>query len=182
MKLKYLLLAAISGAVITVDQAVKMYIHTHFTLHESVEVIKNFFNLTYVRNEGAAFGFLAASHPVFRELFFLSMPPIALLIILAILRGVNERDRWTICSLSLVFGGAIGNYIDRLRFRYVIDFLDFYVVLDPNSVPPHKYVWPAFNVADMAIVCGVGILIFLEFTRKRRPQEEGVSTEQEASA
>lgn len=178
MKLKYLLLAAISGAIITADQAVKMYVHTHFALHESIEVIKNFFSLTYVRNEGAAFGFLATSHPVFRELFFLSMPPIALLIILVILRGVQESDRWTIVSLSMVFGGAIGNYIDRLRFRYVIDFLDFYIVLDPNSIPPKKYVWPAFNIADMAIVCGVGILIFLEFTRNRRPQENEPAKEQ----
>ena len=177
MKLKYLLLAAISGAIITVDQAVKMYIHTHFALHESVEVIKNFFNLTYVRNEGAAFGFLAESHPMFRELFFLSMPPIALLIILAILRNVAERDRWTIVSLSMVFGGAIGNYIDRLRFRFVVDFLDFYVTLDANSVPPKRYVWPAFNVADMAIVIGVSILIFLEFTKTRQSEFESDSDE-----
>lgn len=163
MKIKYLLLAAISGAIITADQAVKMYVHTHFHLHESVEVIKGFFNLTYVRNEGAAFGFLADSHPVFREIFFLSMPPIALLIILAILRGVSEKDRLTICSLSLVFGGAIGNYIDRLRFRYVIDFLDFHI--------QEKYTWPAFNIADMAIVGGVAVLLFLEFTRGKNRTE-----------
>jgi signal peptidase II len=176
MKLKYLLLAAISGAIITIDQASKMYVHTHFSLHESVEILKNFFNITYVRNEGAAFGFLAESHPMFREMFFLSMPPIALLIILAILRNVAERDRWTIVSLSMVFGGAIGNYIDRLRFRFVVDFLDFYVMLDPNALPPKRYVWPAFNIADMAIVVGVGILIFLEFTKDRVTDE--VPTEQ----
>ena len=160
MKLKYMILAAISGSIITVDQLVKMYIHTHFNLHESVEVIPNLFNLTYVRNPGAAFGFLAESHPVFRELFFLSMPPVALLIILAIMRGVQEIDRWTIVSLSMVFGGAIGNYIDRLRFRFVIDFLDFHI--------DRRYVWPAFNVADMAIVGGVAILLFLEFTKQKR--------------
>ena len=164
MKLKYLLLAAISGAIITADQAVKMYVHTHFTLHESIEVIQGFFNLTYVQNRGAAFGFLADSHPGFRELFFLSMPPVALLIILAIMRGVVESDRWTIVSLSMVFGGAIGNYIDRLRFKYVIDFLDFHI--------QKKYVWPAFNIADMAIVGGVGILLFLEFTKHKRAKDE----------
>ena len=164
MKIKYLLLAAISGAIITADQAVKMYVHTHFALHESIEVIQGFFNITYVRNMGAAFGFLAESHPMFRELFFLSMPPIALLIILAIMRGVPEADRWTIASLSMVFGGAIGNYIDRLRFRFVIDFLDFHI--------QKKYVWPAFNIADMAIVGGVSILLFLEFTKHKR--DEGI--------
>lgn len=172
MRIKYLLLAAISGAIITADQAVKMYVHTHFDLHESIEVIPNFFNLTYVRNEGAAFGFLSTSHPIFKEIFFLSMPPIALLIILAILRNVLESDRWTISSLSLVFGGAIGNYIDRLRFRYVIDFLDFHI--------DRKYVWPAFNIADMAIVCGVAVLLFLEFTRNKDAQSTQVNPTEEA--
>jgi signal peptidase II len=164
MRIKYLLLLAISGAIITADQAVKMYIHTHFTLHEAITVIPNYFNVTYVRNQGAAFGFLADSHPWFRELFFLSMPPVALIIILAIMRSVQESDRWTIISLSMVFGGAIGNYIDRLRFRYVIDFLDFHI--------SEVYHWPSFNVADMAIVCGVGILLFLEFTKQKSRQED----------
>lgn len=173
MKIKYLILLCIAGAIITADQAVKLYIHTHFGIHESTEVIKNFFSLTYVQNPGAAFGFLAESAPIFREIFFLSMPPIALLIILAIMRGVSERDRWTIVSLSMVFGGAIGNYIDRLRFRYVIDFLDFYLVKDGRRV----WTYPAFNIADMAIVCGVAILLFLEFTKHRRsaPEAEGSS-------
>lgn len=159
MRIKYLLLAAISGAIIAADQAVKMYVHTHFMLHETVDVISGLFNITYVRNTGAAFGFLADSAPWFREVFFLSMPPVALLIILMIMRGVLDSDRWTIVSLSMVFGGAIGNFIDRIRFRYVIDFLDFHI----NK----RYVWPAFNIADMAIVGGVGILLFLEFTKQR---------------
>jgi signal peptidase II len=159
MKIKYQLLAAIAGAIITADQAVKMFVHTHFRLHESITVLSGFFNLTYVQNRGAAFGMLAESHPVFRDIFFLSMPPVAMLIILAILRGVPEKDRWMVASLSMVFGGAIGNYIDRLRFGYVVDFLDFHI--------QDKYVWPAFNIADMAIVGGVAILLFLEFTKVR---------------
>lgn len=167
MKLKYLILAAITGTIITVDQATKMYVHTHFHLHESIEVISGFFNLTYVRNQGAAFGFLANSHETFRELFFLSMPPVALLIILAILRTVADSDRWTIVSLSLVFGGAIGNYIDRVRFRYVIDFLDFHL--------QKKYTWPAFNIADSAIVVGVAVLLYLELTRPKTAPQSGES-------
>jgi signal peptidase II len=163
MNIKFLLLAAISGALVTADQATKIYVHTHFLLHESIEVIPGFFNLTYVQNPGAAFGFLADSNPAFREIFFLSMPPIALLIILAILRTVHESDRWTIVSLSMVFGGAIGNYIDRIRFRYVIDFLDFHI--------QRKFVWPAFNIADMAIVGGVAILLYLEFTKGKNSPE-----------
>ena len=142
-----------------IDQLTKIYIHTHYQLGESTVVFSGFFNITYVRNFGAAFGFLAQSHPAFREIFFLSMPPIALLVILLILRGVRDNDWWQIVALSAVFGGAIGNYIDRLRFRYVIDFLDFHYL--------DQYTWPAFNVADSAIVGGVSLLLFLMLTEKQ---------------
>lgn len=166
MKKKYLWLAAIAGFLVALDQVVKLYIHTHYHLGESTVVIPNFFNLTYVRNFGAAFGFLAESHPSFRELFFLSMPPIALVIILGILRGVKDTDTKQIIALSSIFGGAIGNYIDRLRFRYVIDFLDFHLY--------GKWSWPAFNIADMAIVGGVGLLLGLMFIEnKKEKQKQG---------
>jgi len=163
MKKKYLWLLAISGVLIALDQLTKVYVHTHFHLGESVVVIPNFFNFTYVRNFGAAFGFLAESHPSFRELFFLSMPPIALVIILGILRGVKDDDTKQIIALSSIFGGAIGNYIDRLRFRYVIDFLDFHFI--------NKWSWPAFNIADMAIVGGVCLLLLLMFIEKKKEDE-----------
>lgn len=160
MKKKYLWLLAIAGVLIALDQLTKVYVHTHFHLGESVVVMPNFFNFTYVRNFGAAFGFLAESHPSFREIFFLSMPPIALVIILGILRGVPDSDTKQIIALSSIFGGAIGNYIDRLRFRYVIDFLDFHLY--------NRWSWPAFNIADMAIVGGVGLLLMLMFIEKRK--------------
>jgi signal peptidase II len=90
------------------------------------------------------------------------------------LRTVGETDRWTISSLSLVFGGAIGNYIDRLRFRYVIDFLDFHL--------QKTYTWPAFNVADSAIVCGVAVLLFLELTRTKKSAATSADAPREASS
>ncbi|WP_413575938.1 signal peptidase II [Bdellovibrio sp. HCB290] len=163
MKKKYIWLLAISGFLIALDQVIKLYVHTHFHLGESVVVIPDFFNLTYVRNFGAAFGFLAESHPSFRELFFLTMPPIALIIILGILRGVKDDDTKQIIALSSIFGGAIGNYIDRVRFRYVIDFLDFHIY--------GKWSWPAFNVADMAIVGGVCLLLLLMFLENSKKKE-----------
>ncbi|HEY8269306.1 MAG TPA: signal peptidase II [Pseudobdellovibrionaceae bacterium] len=167
MKKKYLYLAVITGLLVAADQLVKMYIHTQFHLGESVVVIPNFFNLTYVRNFGAAFGFLAEAHPTFREIFFLAMPPIALIIILTIMRGVRDDDTKQIIALSAIFGGAIGNYVDRLRFRYVIDFLDFHL--------NNKYSWPAFNIADSAIVCGVCLLLLMMvFEAKQKKPEEAV--------
>lgn len=164
MKKKYLYLSVITGLLVASDQLVKMYIHTQFHLGESIVVVPNFFNLTYVRNFGAAFGFLAESHPTFREIFFLAMPPIALLIILTIMRGVKDDDTKQIVALSAIFGGAIGNYVDRLRFRYVIDFLDFHL--------NNKYSWPAFNIADSAIVGGVGLLLLMMVYESRQKKIE----------
>lgn len=154
---KYLILLTVAGAIIAMDQLTKMYVHTHFQLGEQVVVIQDYFNLGYVRNTGAAFGILRGAHENFRSLFFLSMPPIALIIILFILRGVRSNDSIQILALSLIFGGAIGNYIDRIRFGYVIDFLEFHW--------QNKYTWPNFNVADSAIVIGVGILGVLMIRR-----------------
>jgi signal peptidase II len=150
---KYLLFTALAGFIIAVDQWTKLAIYTQFMLHESITVLENYFNVTYVRNYGAAFGFLAESHPEFRKYFFLAIPPLAMILVVGILRGVPKTDRLQIIALSLIFGGALGNYIDRLRFGFVVDFLDFHF--------QNKYSWPAFNVADMAIVTGICILAFL---------------------
>lgn len=160
MKKKYLILLGLSFLIIALDQITKMYIHNNFKIGESITIINNFFNFTYVKNYGAAFGFLNDSHPVFREIFFLSMPPFAILIILYILKTVPNHDTWQILALSSIFGGAIGNYIDRLRFRYVIDFLDFHY--------KNQWSYPAFNVADSAIVGGVGVLLWLMVLETKR--------------
>jgi signal peptidase II len=156
---KYLVLTAIAGFIIVLDQLVKLYVHTDFALGESHPVLPGLFHITYVRNTGAAFGIFRDYPDIFRQLFFLSMPPIAAVIILFMLRSVENSDRWQVFALSLIFGGAIGNYIDRLRFGYVIDFLDFH----------YKEVWayPAFNIADSAIVVGVGLLLLIMTLRDR---------------
>ncbi len=160
MNKKYYTLIIVAALIVCLDQLIKVYIHTQFQLGETVSVISGFFNITYVRNPGAAFGFLAQSHPEFRDMFFLIMPPIALLIILFILRGVEAADKVQIYALSFIFGGAVGNYIDRLLYRYVIDYLDFHL--------QNKYSWPAFNLADSMIVIGVGLLMFLMVLESRR--------------
>ncbi|MFZ3230857.1 MAG: signal peptidase II [Pseudobdellovibrio sp.] len=159
MSRKYLLLLCFAGFIIAIDQLTKIYIHTQFQLHESKAIIENLFNITYVRNFGAAFGFLAQTPSAFREIFFLMMPPLACIIIIYILRAVDNKDSKQILALSSIFGGALGNYIDRLQFQYVIDFLDFHYY--------GKYSWPAFNIADMAIVCGVIALMTLMLTEKK---------------
>lgn len=153
------MLATISGAIVALDQFIKIYVHSNFSLGESIPVIPDFFSITYVRNPGAAFGFLREAQETFRTLFFLIMPPIAMIIIFGILRGVPSSDKIQVVALCSIFGGAIGNYIDRLRFGFVIDFLDFHY--------KHQWSYPAFNIADMAIVCGVAVLIGLMIKDER---------------
>lgn len=142
---------SLAGLVIALDQISKLYIEHHFQLHESINLVPNFFNLTYIRNQGAAFGLLSRAPESFRIPFFIIIPLIALTIIVLIFKKTKSTQLFMICSLSLILGGAIGNFIDRIRFNYVIDFLDIHWF--------YKYHWPAFNVADSSIVVGVIILI-----------------------
>ena len=131
------------------DQWTKLLVLNHFDYGESLAVIREFFNLTYVRNTGAAFGFLAGSDPTFRVPFFLVVPIIAMVVLGFLYRDLPKDARWRAMALGLVSGGALGNLIDRVRLGYVVDFLDFHY----KSV----YYFPAFNVADTAICVGVGI-------------------------
>lgn len=151
VKSKYIIVLSLAGLVIALDQITKLYIDHHFYLHESVSIIPNFFHLTYIRNTGAAFGLLARAPESFRIPFFILIPLIALTVIVLIFKKTKDTELFMVTALSLIMGGAIGNFIDRLRFNYVIDFLDFHWL--------NIYHWPAFNVADSSIVIGVVILI-----------------------
>ncbi|MBU6374725.1 MAG: signal peptidase II [Bdellovibrionales bacterium] len=157
MKRKHWILAFVPPALIFIDQWTKIIILNKFMLGESIPVISSFFNITYVRNTGAAFGFLATAHPSFRVPFFLVIPVIALVVIGYLFRKLPERDVKTALALSLVMGGAIGNLIDRVRLGYVVDFLDFHWKLQAH--------FPAFNVADSAICVGVALMM-LDFSKK----------------
>lgn len=159
IKLKYLVLLAVTGTIISLDQLTKNLILQRFHLSESYSVVPNFFSLTYVRNPGAAFGMLARWDASLRVPFFIIVPLLALAVIFFIFRKVEERDFKLSTALSLVIGGAVGNLIDRVAYNYVVDFLDFHWYHDAH--------FPAFNVADMAICVGVGLLI-LDIIQKER--------------
>jgi signal peptidase II len=154
-KKKYLMLLVVCVAVIFIDQWTKYAVHKNFHWGESRAIVQNFFALTYVRNTGAAFGFLNRAPAAFREPFFIIVPLVAMAVILMIFIRLREEQNLMAMALSLVLSGAIGNLIDRLRFGFVIDFLDFHW--------KEVYHWPAFNVADSCIVVGVGILFILSW-------------------
>lgn len=154
---KYISFCIIAACVILLDQMTKYLVLNQMDLHQSIGIISGFFNLTHVHNPGGAFGFLASSGSVLRPLVFFGAAIVALGLILYFHYKTPESYRFLGAGLALVFGGAIGNLIDRFRMGVVVDFLDFYI---------GKYHWPAFNVADSAITIGVGIFIYYIVTNK----------------
>ncbi len=155
---------AMAALVLLLDQLTKAWIISTLRIHESFAVIGGFFNITHVRNPGAAFGFLAGASPAFRYVFFLAVTVAAIALILRYLRTTRIEDLSLVFSLALILAGAVGNLIDRVRFGEVVDFLDVYV---------GAHHWPAFNVADASITTGAAILMaILLRKRKERPEEK----------
>lgn len=151
IKMKYKVLFGLALSVIILDQITKALVLEHFSLGMSIPIITNFFDLTYVQNRGAAFGFLADANPAFRTPFFIIVPLIALVSIGMVFKKLPEHDLKMSSALSLVIAGAFGNLVDRLYLGFVVDFLDFHW----NRL----YHFPAFNVADSAICIGVGLMM-----------------------
>ena len=164
-KLKILLVLV--PVIVAFDQWTKAIVLKNFVWGESIDVIKGFFSFTYVRNTGAAFGIFAKSDPSFREPFFLVVPVLALVMIGVIFRKIPATHSLMAVALSLVMGGAVGNLIDRIRFGYVVDFLDFHWKF--------QYHFPAFNVADSAICVGVGLMLLDLFLNGEKQGEQGVA-------
>ncbi len=147
MKNKYLWVGSIAGVVLFLDQVTKFIVMRRIGMFEVITVIPGFFNLTYVRNRGAAFGMLAGVPGIWRSAFFIVVTIIAVAAIVLLIRKTSER--LLVAAFSLIAGGALGNLIDRVRWGEVVDFIDWYV---------RSYHWPTFNIADSAISVGVGLL------------------------
>lgn len=140
----------IAGLVVVLDQVTKYLVMTHIPLYHSIPVIPGFFNLTHIYNPGGAFGFMATGSTGMRNLLFIGVSTLAIGLIVYFYRNTPRSHRYLASALAMIFGGAVGNLIDRLRFGAVIDFLDVYV---------GAHHWPAFNVADSAITIGITIFI-----------------------
>jgi signal peptidase II len=159
MKKSYWIFSLVAVAVVILDQVTKYIVNTSMLLHDSMPIINGLFNFTYVKNPGAAFGFLAGAPPFFRSVFFIGVTVAAIMLILYYIRKTKTEEPLLTASFSLIMGGAVGNLIDRVRFGEVIDFLDLYI-------GPHH--WPAFNIADSAISVGAILLIYDMIHRKDR--------------
>ncbi|MBR7149068.1 MAG: signal peptidase II [Firmicutes bacterium] len=132
-------------ALIGLDWLTKYWIQTSMALNDTIPVIDGIFHITYIHNYGAAFSILEG-----KQSFLLIVTGIAMAAILGymvvtqIKKKAQPMELW---SLALILAGGIGNFIDRVRLGYVVDFFDFRI-------------WPIFNVADIAVCCGCGLLIF----------------------
>jgi signal peptidase II len=137
--------------VFALDRLTKWAIAHRLSLHDGIQVIPGFFRIIHAENPGAAFGIFADSPSRWKVALLILFSVIALLIVSALLWKSSHALTTTGVGLSLILGGAVGNLWDRLVSGQVVDFLLFYI---------GRYQWPAFNVADSAIVVGAGLLVF----------------------
>ena len=149
--------------VLFLDRWTKWLIDTKLLLNQTIFVIDGFFNITYVRNTGVAFGILDSIQSSLKAtvLAVLTVAAIIAVIVYSLRTPVNHRLLQV--ALSLILAGALGNLYDRVNYGYVIDFIEVYF---------REYRWPSFNVADSAITTGVGLLA-LELFRKDPHESTG---------
>lgn len=154
----------IAALVVVFDRLAKWIVDKNIALHESVAVVPGFFHLTHVENRGAAFGLFAESPSEWKIAVLVLFSLVALVVVSALLWKNSHVMSTTGVGLALILGGALGNLWDRLVSGQVVDFLDFYV---------GNYHWPAFNLADSAIVVGA-LLLVTEILFSKSPSEQKV--------
>lgn len=152
---RYYVLAFI---VILFDQISKWLIVKNMKLSESIVVIKDFFSITSHRNSGAAWGILQN-----QMIFFYIITLIVVIGIIYYMQKYAKESRLLAIALGLLLGGAIGNFIDRIFRKEVVDFLDFKII---------NYNYPIFNLADSALFIGVGILIIYVIIDETKNKKE----------
>ncbi|MEI6092164.1 MAG: signal peptidase II [bacterium] len=153
--------------VVLLDQITKYLIDVNMLPYQTNPILPGFFNIVYARNYGAAFSFLNDAPVWFRKPFFIIIPLAAMVLVGFLIRNALKKGKenvYQVVAFSLVIGGAMGNFINRLTYGFVIDFLQFKIT--------QTYYWPSFNVADMAITIAVALL-FIEMmsVEKKRKRE-----------
>jgi signal peptidase II len=153
------LMMVIAALVVLLDRITKLWIVSHIQSGHAMVIIPRVFRLTHVVNTGAAFSMFegSASQTLVRNLL-IGFSIVAVVVVLVLIGKMGRSISLTSLALALILGGALGNLYDRVRFSYVVDFLEVHIV---------HYHWPDFNVADSAIVVGACLLL-LEMLRPQR--------------
>ena len=153
------LMLVIAALIVLLDRVTKLWVIANIKQEHAIVIIPRIFRLTHVVNTGAAFSiFEGASSPALVRNLLIGFSIIAVTVVLALIWKTGQRATLTSVALALILGGAIGNLYDRIRFAFVVDFLEVHIV---------HYHWPDFNVADSAIVVGACLLL-LEMLRPQR--------------
>jgi len=152
----------IAFVVVLFDRVTKSVVAKNISLHDGKQVIPGFFRIIHAENRGAAFGLFADSPAQWKIAMLVLFSIVALVIVSALLWRNSHSMSTTGIGLALILGGALGNLWDRLLNGRVVDFLLFYI---------GQYQWPAFNVADSAIVIGAGLLV-IEILFAKSPAQE----------
>jgi signal peptidase II len=162
------LLGMVTVPIIVLDQATKLFVKSHMSLYETIPIVRNYLDITYTLNPGAAFSLLADASPMFREglLVVLAVAAIAVLLVIV---ARSERISVTSVAFAMILAGATGNLIDRAVRGRVIDFIRAHYY-DAN--------FPVFNVADSAITVGVALVILASFFEKDLAVESAHSDDQ----
>lgn len=154
-KAKHIHFSLLVLAIVVSDQVTKSLIVKNFLLGEALAIVPGFFNLTYIRNTGVAFGMFARGGDSIR-LFLLVVPSAVTVALLVFYLRLSKEDLWRRLAVCFILGGAVSNLFDRFRLGYVVDFLDFHWRGQAH--------YPSFNLADAFICIGVGVLFLLTRT------------------
>jgi signal peptidase II len=146
--------ALLVAVIVALDQYTKHLVVSAWQLGDTTPIVPGFFSLTYLRNRGGAFGLFAGLPETWRVAFFVVFALATVAALIWMLRTTPREDRTQRLALTWVIGGALGNLYDRVLYGEVVDFLDVYV---------GDWHWPAFNVADSFITCGVVLLLVGSF-------------------
>lgn len=156
--------------IVCLDQATKIMVKDAMMLHETIPVVGQTIQLTYIENPGMAFGIrFFETHPFWGRWFFSIVSVIASLALIWYIHVTRGEKMIYRVSLGLILGGAVGNLIDRVVFGRVVDFLDVDI---PDMLGMQR--WPVFNIADSAVVCGMILMTFYIVFAKPSRKEENV--------
>lgn len=169
-KPNYVFLGVISITSLVADLASKWWAKTHLEDAKSfadrhVELIPNYLSLSFAKNKGGAWGLLQNEPESIRRPFFLGISALAVVFIVSLYRRLTPQQTALKWGLPLVLGGALGNLVNRIQYNYVVDFIDAYY-----RTGHQEHHWPTFNIADVAIVVGVGLMAVDMFTSRRTPK------------
>jgi signal peptidase II len=168
----YVFLGALAMVVLVADLWSKRWAESALALNGATlpprQIIKGRFNFHLAHNPGGAWGMFHDQPEALRKPFFVLVSVIAVAVIIAMFRKLDGTQRALKWGLPMVLGGALGNLVDRMRFGKVVDFIDVIYWTTKDGTPIH---WPTFNVADIAICIGVGLMAvdFLFPGNHRRP-------------